>query len=373
MKNEEKNSILIENLLNRKPILIEDENIKNKHFQKQILVTGGAGSIGSEIVRQIAIYNPDLIVIVDQAETPLYDIELEMGEYFPKVNFKFILADISNENRMEDIFAEHSFSIVYHAAAYKHVPIIEENPHAAVQVNIQGSKILALLSSKYRVDTFLMISTDKAVNPTNVMGASKRVAELFIQSLQNKKNSKTKFITTRFGNVLGANGSVVPYFRKQIDKGGPITITHPEITRYFMTISEACELVLHAGIMGNGGEIFIFDMGEPIKIFNLAREMIKLSGLEPDIDIKIIFTGLRPGEKLFEELLIDSSKILPTHHPKIMISKEHVMDYEKIDLLTQNIFSKAQEGCKMEVVKILKEIVKEFRSENSIFEKLDKK
>lgn len=373
MKNEEKNSILIENLLNRKPILIEDENIKNKHFQKQILVTGGAGSIGSEIVRQIAIYNPDLIVIVDQAETPLYDIELEMGEYFPKVNFKFILADISNENRMEDIFAEHSFSIVYHAAAYKHVPIIEENPHAAVQVNIQGSKILALLSSKYRVDTFLMISTDKAVNPTNVMGASKRVAELFIQSLQNKKNSKTKFITTRFGNVLGANGSVVPYFRKQIDKGGPITITHPEITRYFMTISEACELVLHAGIMGKGGEIFIFDMGEPIKIFNLAREMIKLSGLEPDIDIKIIFTGLRPGEKLFEELLIDSSKILPTHHPKIMISKEHVMDYEKIDLLTQNIFSKAQEGCKMEVVKILKEIVKEFRSENSIFEKLDKK
>lgn len=373
MKNEEKNSILIENLLNRKPILIEDENIKNKHFQKQILVTGGAGSIGSEIVRQIAIYNPDLIVIVDQAETPLYDIELEMGEYFPKVNFKFILADISNENRMEDIFAEHSFSIVYHAAAYKHVPIIEENPHAAVQVNIQGSKILALLSSKYRVDTFLMISTDKAVNPTNVMGASKRVAELFIQSLQNKKNSKTKFITTRFGNVLGANGSVVPYFRKQIDKGGPITITHPEITRYFMTISEACELVLHAGIMGKGGEIFIFDMGEPIKIFNLAREMIKLSGLEPDIDIKIIFTGLRPGEKLFEELLIDSSKILPTHHPKIMISKEHIMDYEKIDLLTQNIFSKAQEGCKMEVVKILKEIVKEFRSENSIFEKLDKK
>ena len=373
MKNEEKNSILIENLLNRKPILIEDENIKNKHFQKQILVTGGAGSIGSEIVRQIAIYNPDLIVIVDQAETPLYDIELEMGEYFPKVNFKFILADISNENRMEDIFAEHSFSIVYHAAAYKHVPIIEENPHAAVQVNIQGSKILALLSSKYRVDTFLMISTDKAVNPTNVMGASKRVAELFIQSLQNKKNSKTKFITTRFGNVLGANGSVVPYFRKQIDKGGPITITHPEITRYFMTISEACELVLHAGIMGKGGEIFIFDMGEPIKIFNLAREMIKLSGLEPDIDIKIIFTGLRPGEKLFEELLIDSSKILPTHHPKIMISKEHVMDYEKKDLLTQNIFSKAQEGCKMEVVKILKEIVKEFRSENSIFEKLDKK
>ena len=373
MRNEEKNSILIENLLDRRPILIENEEIKNKHFQKQILVTGGAGSIGSEIVRQIAIYNPDLIVIVDQAETPLYDIELEMGEYFPKVNFKFILADISNENRMEDIFAEHSFSIVYHAAAYKHVPIIEENPHAAVQVNIQGSKILALLSSKYRVDTFLMISTDKAVNPTNVMGASKRVAELFIQSLQNKKNSKTKFITTRFGNVLGANGSVVPYFRKQIDKGGPITITHPEITRYFMTISEACELVLHAGIMGKGGEIFIFDMGEPIKIFNLAREMIKLSGLEPDIDIKIIFTGLRPGEKLFEELLIDSSKILPTHHPKIMISKEHVMDYEKIDLLTQNIFSKAQEGCKMEVVKILKEIVKEFRSENSIFEKLDKK
>ena len=371
MRNEEKNSILIENLLDRRPILIENEEIKNKHFQKQILVTGGAGSIGSEIVRQIAIYNPDLIVIVDQAETPLYDIELEMGEYFPKVNFKFILADISNENRMEDIFAEHSFSIVYHAAAYKHVPIIEENPHAAVQVNIQGSKILALLSSKYQVDTFVMISTDKAVNPTNVMGASKRVAELFVQSLQNKKNNRTKFITTRFGNVLGANGSAVPYFIKQINKGGPITITHPEITRYFMTISEACELVLHAGIMGNGGEIFIFDMGEPIKILDLVRKMIKLLGLEPDVDIKIIFIGLRLGEKLFEELSGDSSKILPTHHPKIMISKDNVMNYEEIDFLTQKIFLKAQEGNKMEVVKILKEIVKEFKSENSIFKKLD--
>ena len=371
MRNEEKNSILIENLLDRRPILIENEEIKNKHFQKQILVTGGAGSIGSEIVRQIAIYNPDLIVVVDQAETPLYDMELEMSECFPKVKFEFILADISNENRMKDIFAEHSFSIVYHAAAYKHVPIIEKNPHAAVLVNIQGSKILALLSSKYHVETFIMISTDKAVNPTNVMGASKRVAELFVQSLQNKKNHKTKFITTRFGNVLGANGSAVPYFIKQINKGGPITITHPEITRYFMTISEACELVLYAGIMGNGGEIFIFDMGEPIKILDLVRKMIKLLGLEPDVDIKIIFIGLRLGEKLFEELSGDSSKILPTHHPKIMISKDNVMNYEEIDFLTQKIFLKAQEGNKMEVVKILKEIVKEFKSENSIFKKLD--
>ena len=365
MRNEEKNSILIENLLDRRPILIENEEIKNKHFQKQILVTGGAGSIGSEIVRQIAIYNPDLIVVVDQAETPLYDMELEMAECFPKVKFEFILADISNENRMKDIFAKHSFSIVYHAAAYKHVPIIEKNPHAAVLVNIQGSKILALLSSKYHVETFIMISTDKAVNPTNVMGASKRVAELFVQSLQNKKNHKTKFITTRFGNVLGANGSAVPYFIKQINKGGPITITHPEITRYFMTISEACELVLHAGIMGNGGEIFIFDMGEPIKILDLVRKMIKL------VDIRIIFTGLRPGEKLFEELSRDNSRILPTHHPKIMISKDNVMNYEEIDFLIQKIFLRAQEGNNMEVVKILKEIVKEFKSENSIFEKLD--
>ena len=252
--------------------------------------------------------DPALVVVLDQAETPLYAIELELKESFPNVNFKFVLADISNINRLESVFEEYKFSVVYHAAAYKHVPLVEENPHEGVLVNIQGSKNLALLASKYKVDTFVMVSTDKAVNPTNVMGASKRAAELFVQALQNQSGNTTKFVTTRFGNVLGSNGSVIPYFKKQIEKGGPITITHPDIVRYFMTIPEACELVLQAGTMGVGGEIFVFDMGEPVKIVDLAERMIRLSGFEPDIDIKIVYTGLRPGEKLYEELLSDGTK-----------------------------------------------------------------
>lgn len=364
--------VQIEDLLNRKPIVIENEEVKRRHFQKNVLVTGGAGSIGSEIVRQVATFNPSLIVVLDQAETPLYDIELEMREKFPNVPFKFILADISNKERMESVFEEHNFSMVYHAAAYKHVPLIEENPHEAALVNIQGSKNLALLASKYSINRFVMVSTDKAVNPTNVMGASKRAAELFVQALQNREGNTTKFITTRFGNVLGSNGSVIPHFRRQIEKGGPVTITHPDIVRYFMTIPEACELVLQAGTMGKGGEIFVFDMGEPVKILNLATRMIKLSGYEPNIDIKIVYTGLRPGEKLYEELLSDDTKTLPTHHEKIMVSKDPTMEFDQIDLLSCKISEAAKLGDKVEVVRILKEIVKEFKSNNSIFEALDK-
>ncbi|MCQ4038588.1 polysaccharide biosynthesis protein [Riemerella anatipestifer] len=362
----------IEDLLNRKPIVIENEEVKKRHHQKSVLVTGGAGSIGSEIVRQVAQFGPSLIVVLDQAETPLHEIQLEVEENYPNIKFEFILADITNKERLEAVFKEYNFSMVYHAAAYKHVPLIENNPHEAALVNIQGSKNLALLSSRFKVNRFVMVSTDKAVNPTNVMGASKRAAELFVQALQNEPDNQTKFITTRFGNVLGSNGSVIPHFRKQIEKGGPVTITHPEIVRYFMTIPEACELVLQAGTMGKGGEIFVFDMGEPVKILNLARRMIKLSGLEPDVDIKIVYTSLRPGEKLYEELLSDDTKTLPTHHEKIMISKDSVMLYAEIDELTSRIYEKAKAKDKVEVVKILKEIVKEFRSNNSVFESLDK-
>ncbi|MCW0479251.1 polysaccharide biosynthesis protein [Riemerella anatipestifer] len=365
-------NLQIEDLLNRKPIVIENEEVKKRHYQKTVLVTGGAGSIGSEIVRQVAQFEPSLIVVLDQAETPLHEIQLEVEENYPNIRFEFVLADITNKERLESVFKEYNFFMVYHAAAYKHVPLIENNPHEAALVNIQGSKNLALLSSRFKVNRFVMVSTDKAVNPTNVMGASKRAAELFVQALQNEQDNQTKFITTRFGNVLGSNGSVIPHFRKQIEKGGPVTITHPEITRYFMTIPEACELVLQAGTMGKGGEIFVFDMGEPVKILNLARRMIKLSGLEPDVDIKIIYTGLRPGEKLYEELLSNDTKTLPTHHEKIMISKDPVMLYEEIDELTSRIYEKAKAKDKVEVVRILKEIVKEFRSNNSVFESLDK-
>ncbi|WNI38711.1 nucleoside-diphosphate sugar epimerase/dehydratase [Chryseobacterium sp. SG20098] len=365
-------NLQIEDLLNRKPIKIQNEKVKSRHFDKTVLVTGGAGSIGSEIVRQVALFNPSLIVVLDQAETPLYEIELEMREKFPHIPFKFVLGDVSNHHRMESLFQTYNFSMVYHAAAYKHVPLVEENPHEAIFVNILGSKIVAKLSSKYKVNRFVMVSTDKAVNPTNVMGASKRAAELFVQSLQNVEGNVTKFITTRFGNVLGSNGSVIPHFKKQIEAGGPVTITHPEIVRYFMTIPEACELVLQAGTMGEGGEIFVFDMGEPVKIIDLAKRMIKLSGFEPNIDIKIIYTGLRPGEKLYEELLSDDAKTLPTHNDKIMISKDPSMGFEDIDTLTKQITKASLRRDKVEVVRILKTIVPEFRSNNSIYEALDK-
>lgn len=365
-------NLQIEDLLNRRPIKIENEEVKSRHYDKNVLVTGGAGSIGSEIVRQVAQFNPSLIVVLDQAETPLYDIELEMKEKFPHIRFKFVLADVSNRHRIEPLFDMYNFSMVYHAAAYKHVPLVEENPHEAILVNILGSKNIATLSSKYKVNRFVMVSTDKAVNPTNVMGASKRASELFVQSLQNVEGNVTKFITTRFGNVLGSNGSVIPHFKRQIEAGGPVTITHPDIVRYFMTIPEACELVLQAGTMGQGSEIFVFDMGEPVKILDLAKRMIKLSGFEPEIDIKIIYTGLRPGEKLYEELLSDNAKTLPTHNEKIMISKDPTMEFSDIESLVNLITKASLRRDKVDVVKMLKVIVPEFRSNNSVYEVLDK-
>jgi possible nucleoside-diphosphate sugar epimerase len=364
-------NLKIEDLLSRKPISIENEEVRNLHFGKSVLITGGAGSIGSEIVRQVSLLKPSKIVILDQGETPLHNIGLEVKEAFPEVDFRFILADISNRNKMERVFSEHHFSIVYHAAAYKHVPLVEDNPAEGVRVNILGSKNLAELSSKFGVERFVMISTDKAVNPTNVMGATKRVAELFVQSLQNVEGNKTKFITTRFGNVLGSNGSVIPIFQKQIENGGPVTITHPEITRYFMTIPEACELVLQAGTMGQGGEVYVFDMGEPVKIIDLAKRMIRLYGLETGMDIQLKITGLRPGEKLYEELLSDDAKTLATHHEKIMISKDSAMDFSRINTLTEQVIQKAESGDNEEIVSLLKDIVPEFKSNNSVFEVLD--
>ena len=365
-------NLQIEDLLDREPISIQNEEVMRRHFEKAVLVTGGAGSIGSEIVRQVAQFKPSLIVVLDQAETPLHEIQLEMEEKYPEINFRFILGDISNKHRLEPLFQKYNFSMVYHAAAYKHVPLIENNPHEAILVNVFGTKNLATLSSKYKINRFVMISTDKAVNPTNVMGASKRGAELLVQALQDVPGNTTKFITTRFGNVLGSNGSVIPHFKKQIEKGGPVTITHPDIVRYFMTIPEACELVLQAGTMGKGGEIFVFDMGEPVKIKDLAIKMIKLSGFEPEIDIKLKYTGLRPGEKLYEELLSDGTKNLPTPHEKIMVSMDPHMEFEDIECLANKITKAALRRDQIEVVKLLKKMVPEFISNNSVFEKLDK-
>lgn len=363
----------IEDLLNRRPIKIENKDVIVRHAEKNVLVTGGAGSIGSEIVRQVSQFKPSLIVVLDQAESPLYELELELCEKFPEQSFKFVLADISNNYRLEKLFETYQFSMVYHAAAYKHVPLIEENPHEAIFVNVLGTRNVALLSKKYRVNRFVMVSTDKAVNPTNVMGASKRTAELFVQSLQYSEGNTTKFITTRFGNVLGSNGSVIPHFKKQIEKGGPVTITHPDIIRYFMTIPEACELVLQAGTMGAGGEIYVFDMGDPVKILDLAKRMIKLSGFTPDVDIKIKFIGLRPGEKLYEELLSNDATTIPTHHEKIMISKDPTVKFEEIEVLFNQIIKYAVKRDKIQVVSLLKKIVPEFISNNSEYETLDKK
>lgn len=365
-------TLQIEDLLNRKPIKIGNDEVKKRHFEKVVLVTGGAGSIGSEIVNQVAEFQPSKLIVLDQAETPLYDVELAMTKKYPNIDFDFVLADISNKHRLETLFKKYEISMVYHAAAYKHVPLIEKNPHEAILVNILGTKNLATLASQYKINRFVMVSTDKAVNPTNVMGASKRSAELLVQALQHLEGNTTKFITTRFGNVLGSNGSVIPHFKRQIEAGGPVTVTHPEIVRYFMTIPEACELVLQAGTMGSGGEIYLFDMGEPVKIVDLAKRMIKLSGLEVGKDIEIVYTGLRPGEKLYEELLSDNTKNLPTHHEKIMISKDPNMAYEDIESLVNQITKAAVRRDKDDVVRILKQIVPEFKSNNSEFEKLDR-
>ncbi|MFD2518556.1 nucleoside-diphosphate sugar epimerase/dehydratase [Salinimicrobium flavum] len=370
-------SLQIEDLLDREPILLNKENKREQLTGKTILVTGGAGSIGSEIVRQVAEYQPKSLLILDQAETPLHNLQLEMRAKFPDLNFKCIICDVGNRARLELLLKRRAIDVIYHAAAYKHVPLMEENPHEAVFVNIQGTKNLADLAVEYKVGHFVMVSTDKAVNPTNVMGASKRAAEMYVQSLYHnsgelEEGNKTRFITTRFGNVLGSNGSVVPLFRKQIEKGGPVTITHPDIIRYFMTIPEACQLVLEAGAMGKGGEIFIFDMGEPVKIMDLAIKMIKLAGYIPDKQIGIKITGLRPGEKLFEELLSDKSKTLPTHHKKIMIVQDQPGNYEEINTSIETIIKSATKLKSDKVVAKLKLLVPEFKSNNSSFSLLDK-
>lgn len=364
-------TIEIEDLLNRGVINLDAENIRSNIFGKTILVTGGAGSIGSEIVRQVIKYNPKLIVILDQAETPLNDLELQLKENFPNVNVVTELANITNMYRLALVFEQYDFNLIYHAAAYKHVPIIERNPHEAIYVNILGTMNLVKLAISNEVARFIMVSSDKAVNPTNVMGASKRAAEMYVQSIQQEKGVKTKFITTRFGNVLGSNGSVIPHFKRQIAKGGPVTVTHPDIIRYFMTINEASQLVLQAGSMGNGGEVFVFDMGKPVRIMDLATRMIKLSGLKPEEDIKIKVTGLRPGEKLFEELLADTSKSLPTHHEKILIAIDEPKQFKDLKSKYDHLVKASLRGDEEKIVKLLKEIVVEFKSENSVFESLD--
>ena len=363
--------IKIEDLLNRTPIQIENPLIENEVNGKVILVTGAAGSIGSEIVRQLTNYRCKEVVLVDQAESSLYDVEQGLIRQQKKAITCYV-SDVRDKVMMAKVFETHKPNIVFHAAAYKHVPLMEANPYEAVKINVGGTQNIADLSCEYNVEKFVMVSTDKAVNPTNVMGATKRVAEMYIGS-KNKVGSCTKFITTRFGNVLGSNGSVIPLFQKQIAEGGPITLTHPEITRYFMTIPEACQLVIEAGSMGNGGEIFIFDMGKSVKIKDLAKRMIKLSGLKYPEDISIQVTGLRPGEKLYEELLNDRENTLPTHHQKIMISRSESFDFtEKIKCIELLIKENSPNNLS-KVVENIKKIVPEFISNNSIFENLDKK
>ena len=363
--------IEIEDLLDRYPIEIDSAIIKNDLEHKTILVTGGAGSIGSEIVRQLSLFNPRKIVVLDNAESALYEMELYLENNFPDLKFASVLADVRNIDRLEMIFATYKFDIVFHAAAYKHVPIIEKNPFEAVGVNISGTINLANLAVQHGIDKFVMISTDKAVNPTNVMGASKRAAEMYVQSLQEKIGTHTRFITTRFGNVLGSNGSVIPHFRKQIEAGGPVTVTHKDIIRYFMTIPEACQLVLQAGTMGKGGEIFIFDMGKPVRILDMAERMIKLSGFQPYKDIDIKITGLRPGEKLYEELLSETAESLPTFHSKIMVSKVPTEDFYKVSEKIQAIVKATNQNKKTEVVLKIKELVPEYISQNSEYQFLD--
>lgn len=353
-------TIKIEDLLRRNPIKLDNKKLTSIYENKTILVTGAAGSIGSEIVRQLINLNPEKIVLVDQAETPLHEIKVELTKNHPNLQFKSIIANVRDRNRLEQIFQNYLPEIVFHGAAYKHVPMMEANPVESLSVNFNGTKNTADLAVKYKAERFVFISTDKAVNPTNIMGATKRVAELYIQSLASNLTNKTTFITTRFGNVLGSNGSVIPHFKKQIENHGPVTVTHPEITRFFMTIDEACQLVLEAGAMGKGGEIFVFDMGSPIKIIDLAHHMIRLTGLTPNVDIKIEFTGLRPGEKLYEELLADKETTLPTHHQKILIAKaSHHFDESKNSLLL-NLEYSISNNNEEKALKDLKKLVPEY-------------
>ncbi|WP_281866682.1 nucleoside-diphosphate sugar epimerase/dehydratase [Flavobacterium sp. GSB-24] len=370
-------NIQIEDLLERKPIVLDSKSISKQLKDKTILITGAAGSIGSEIVRQVLNFNPKNVIILDHAETPLHNLCLETQAMNLSAKIVAVIADVRSKKALEKVFKSYNPHVVFHAAAYKHVPLMEENPSQAIQTNIKGTKNLADLSCKYNVKKFVMVSTDKAVNPSNVMGASKRIAEKYVQSLflKNQKENVeggTKFITTRFGNVLGSNGSVVPLFTKQIAEGGPVTITHQDIIRYFITIPEACQLVLEAGAMGNGGEIYIFDMGKPVRIIDLAKKMIKLAGFIPDKEIKIKIVGLRPGEKLYEELLNDTSKTLPTYHNKIMIAQEIQDEYENLHNDVDELIGIADFYENDDIVSKMKKIVPEFKSMNSTFEVLDK-
>jgi FlaA1/EpsC-like NDP-sugar epimerase len=361
--------INIEDLLERPAIVLNEKEIKNKLLNKTILVTGAAGSIGSEIVRQLINFHPKRIILFDQAESPLYDMELDLQEKFKFYDFKIVIGNIADYYRLKVLFETYKPSIVYHAAAYKHVPMMENNPTEALRTNILGTKTIADISNLYKVKEFVMISTDKAVNSTNVMGASKRIAEIYIQALN--QISETNYITTRFGNVLGSNGSVILRFKKQIDKGGPVTVTHPEVTRYFMTIPEACQLVLEASAITKGEEIFIFDMGKSVKIINLAKKMIKLSGLTIGKDIQIKYTGLRPGEKLYEELLNEKENTIPTKHSKIMIAKVQKYNFNKVDADIKALINLQKDHNNFAIVRKMKEIVPEFKSKNSVFEEID--
>lgn len=363
-------SINIEELLERDPIKLDNALINGQINNKVILITGAAGSIGSELARQCAKFEPTLLVLLDQAESPLHELELEFNEKGILSKHEVVIGDVRNKDRMRHVFSTFKPHIVFHAAAYKHVPMMENNPSESILTNILGTKTVADLSVDFNVQKFVMISTDKAVNPTNVMGASKRIAEIYIQSLG--KTSSTKFITTRFGNVLGSNGSVIPRFKKQIESGGPITITHPDITRFFMTIPESCQLVLEAGCMGKGGEIFVFDMGQSVKIIDLARKMIKLSGLKEDRDIKIVYTGLRPGEKLFEELLASSENTLPTHHKQILVGKVREYEFAEVIKFINELILLFNTQDNVLIVSKMKDIVPEFVSNNSVFQNLDK-
>ena len=382
---EQLKDVNIEDLLERDVIRINNENIFYSIKGKKILVTGAAGSIGSELVRQLVQFKPALVILCDIAESPLHALVLELQDRFPNAPFKAYIGDICDKVRMEHLFEVYNPEMVFHAAAYKHVPLMEENPSVAIVNNVLGTKTIAELAVANSVEKFVMVSTDKAVNPTNIMGASKRIAEIFIQSYfrqlqqdgvadgQNGTSGNTLFITTRFGNVLGSNGSVIPRFREQIAKGGPLTVTHPDITRYFMTIPEACQLVIEAGVMGQGGEIFVFDMGDPVKVADLAHKMIRLSGKTPGIDINIIFTGLRPGEKLYEELLNDKENTIPTYHDKIMIAKVREYDFAKVSEKIDKLIHSASRHYTYETVAIMKDLVPEFISNNSAFETLDVK
>jgi FlaA1/EpsC-like NDP-sugar epimerase len=362
--------VKIEDLLGRDPINIKNPDLEDQYDNKVILITGAAGSIGSEIARKASLYNFKKLILVDNAESALYDIQQEFRQLGLE-NIEAIVADVRNKTRIDQIFNQYKPKMVFHAAAYKHVPLMENNPFEAVSVNIGGTKNVADMSVKHGVDKFVLISTDKAVNPTNVMGATKRIAELYVTCLKGKGD--TKFITTRFGNVLGSNGSVIPLFKKQIEKGGPLTVTHKEITRYFMTIPEACQLVLEAAAMGNGGEIFVFDMGEPIKIFNLATNMIILSGLRYPEDIDIKITGLRPGEKIYEELLADGENTKKTYHDKIMIAKSRKVDIDAVENQINDLTEVGTLTQPLEIVSSIKQLIPEYISNNSTYEVLDLK